>query len=239
MLLWPMAKNSMHLKCPTCEITLTQRWVGGEQVDQCDDCQGTWYDESELSSILRNTAGQASAKRSSTAPPSTISCPQCSVKISATIYANDSGIPICKCAQCKGTWLVEGQLAQIALFRNGPHKTDRLAQAMADSYAKSAKFKKYVGLLQSRLYSFVFAAIILAVAFLSRGLESSFRLLPWLVFSLACIWFSNEMGRVTRIGMGFIRPRITQTTPGIAMALGGWILMFAVLGIRIYGAFVR
>ena len=222
----------MHLKCPTCETVLTQRSVSGEQVDQCNSCKGTWYDESELSLILRSTVGQTSHNVPSIALPSAISCPKCNIEISSTIYANDSGIPICKCAQCKGTWLVEGQLAQIALFRNGPHKTDGLAQAMADSYAKSARFQNYADLLSSRLYSVVFAAIILVVAFLSGGLEGSFRLLPWLVFPLACIWFPDELGRITR-------GRITQTTPGIAVAFGGWILMFAVLGIRIYGAFVR
>ena len=217
----------MHLKCPTCETVLTQRSVSGEQVDQCNSCKGTWYDESELSLILRSTVGQTSHNVPSIAPPSAISCPKCNIEISSTIYANDSGIPICKCAKCNGTWLVEGQLEQIALFRNGPNKTDGLAQAMADSYAKSARFQNYADLLSSRLYSVVFAAIILVVAFLSGGLEGSFRLLIAVVFPLACIWFPDELGRITR-------GRITQTTPGIAVAFGGWILMFVLLG---YGAF--
>ena len=229
--------DSMHLKCPTCKIVLTQRLIDNVKVDQCDTCKGTWYDESELSSILRSTVGQASPNLSNITPPSAISCPQCSAIISATIYANDSGIPICRCTKCQGTWLVEGQLEKIVLFRNGPHKTDGLAQAMADSNAKSARFENYADLLRSRLYSLAFATIILVIAFIGGGLEGSFWLLSLLAFSLACIWFSNEMGRVSGIGMGIIRPRITQTTPSIAVALGGWIVMFAVLGVQIYGAF--
>ena len=114
----------MQLECPTCKIVLTERSVGGETVDQCDACNGTWYDASELSSILRNTVGHASPDFPSAAPLSTILCPKCSIEISATIYANDSGIPICKCTSCKGVWLVEGQLEKIAHFKNAPHKTD-------------------------------------------------------------------------------------------------------------------
>lgn len=229
----------MHLKCPTCEIVLTQCLIGDETVDQCDDCKGGWYEESELSSILRNTVGKASSNSAIIAPLSTISCPQCSVKISATIYASDSGIPIFKCCRCKGTWLAEGQLEQIANFRNGPHKTDGLAQAMADSYAKSALFDQYADLLQSRLYSLVFAAIILVFAFTTGGLLSSVRLLPILAFAMACIWYSEAMGNTTGIRMGLGRPAITQTTPGVAVALGAWLLMFAILGMRIYGMFAR
>ena len=229
----------MQLECPTCKIVLTERSVGGETVDQCDACNGTWYDASELSSILRNTVGHASPDFPSAAPLSTILCPKCSIEISATIYANDSGIPICKCTSCKGVWLVEGQLEKIAHFKNAPHKTDGLAQAMVNSYAEDAWLNRYAELFQSRIYSLAFAAIILVIAFMGGGPEGLFRMLTYLLLPMVCIWFSDAMGNFTGIRMGLASPAITQTTPGLAVAIGGWLLLFVVFGVTIYGAVAR
>ena len=229
----------MQLECPTCKIVLTERSVGGETVDQCDACNGTWYDASELSSILRNAVGDTSSSLPNAVPPSTILCPKCNVEISATIYANDSGIPICKCANCKGVWLVDGQLEKIAHFKNAPHKTDGLAQAMVNSYAEDAWLNRYADLFRSRIYSLAFAAIILVIAFMGGGPEGLFRMLTYLLLPMVCIWFSEAMGNFTGIRMGLASPAITQATPGIAVAIGGWLLLFVVFGVTIYGAVAR
>ena len=229
----------MQLECPTCKIVLTERSVGGETVDQCDACNGTWYDASELSSILRNTVGHASPDFPSAAPLSTILCPKCNVEISATIYANDSGIPICKCTSCKGVWLVEGQLEKIAHFKNAPHKTDGLAQAMVNSYAEDAWLNRYADLFRSRIYSLAFAAIILVIAFAGGGPGGLFRIFMYLFLPMVCIWFSEAMGNLTGIRLGLASPAITQATPGIAVAIGGWLLLFVVFGVTIYGAVAR
>ena len=44
---------------------------------------------------------------------------------------------------------------------------------------------------------------------------------------------------MTGIRTGLARPSITQSTPGIAVAIGGWIVMFALFGITIYGSLQR
>ena len=59
-------------------------------------------------------------------------------------------------------------------------------------------------------------------------IESIFRLGIALIFPLACIWFPDELGTLTGILMGLARPQITQPTPGIAVAVGRWILMITV-----------
>jgi len=57
------------------------------------------------------------------------------------------------------------------------------------------------------------------------GGEALFKVAIFLVFPLACIWFSEAIGDYTGpTGLG--RPAITQTTPGCIVATGGWFLLF-------------
>ncbi|WP_146394831.1 hypothetical protein [Planctomycetes bacterium CA13] len=55
--------------------------------------------------------------------------------------------------------------------------------------------------------------------------ESTFRVLLFVLLPLACIWFSDELGRLSGISMGLGRPVITENTPGVFVAIGGWILL--------------
>ena len=219
---------------------MSERSRGGETVDFCNTCNGTWYDAVELSSVLRGTTTLESTTRSSAEYPETIACPKCEKQITATIYAHDSGIPILKCPTCSGVWLVQGQLEQILQYRNGPHKTDRLGQAMAQSYGQSSALNGLADLIQSRVLSAVFALVMLVVALiLGVGIPGILRLIAFLLLPMACIWFSDAMGNLTGIRMGLARPTITSSTPGIAVAFGGWVLMFVAFGVMIYGMIGR
>ena len=233
----PKIVRTMTLNCPTCAIALIQRPIRGETVDRCNTCNGTWYDSTELSSILRGTTALESSASQSVSSPETINCPKCEIKISSTVYAHDSGIPILKCSRCSGVWLVNGQLERIIEYRNGPHKTDKLGRAIAESYAQS---NTLFDLIQSRMAAIVFALITLVVSIFS-GADTSgvLRIVAFLILPLACIWFSDAMGNLTGIRMGLTRPAITSSTPGFAVALGGWVLMFAVFAVMIYGTIVR
>lgn len=50
-----------------------------------------------------------------------------------------------------------------------------------------------------------------------------------LIFPLACIWFSEELGNVTGISI----PQINQASPGVLVAVAGWGLTVAVLTVTI------
>ncbi len=64
----------------------------------------------------------------------------------------------------------------------------------------------------------------LLVASFAGGGEAAFKMAVFLIFPLACIWFSEAMGDY--VGPTFGRPGITQTTPGCIVAVGGWLLLF-------------
>ena len=232
--------QAMPLNCPTCAIALSQRSLGGETVDFCNMCNGAWYDAAKLSTILRGTATLECTTRASSESPEAIGCPKCGNQITPTIYAHDSGIPILKCPSCSGVWLVQGQLEKLRQYGHGPHKTDRLGQAMAESYRQTNALNGIADLIQSRVLSTAFALAMLAVAtILGVGMPGTLRLITFLALPMACIWFSDSMGNLTGIRMGLARPTISSSTPGIAVAFGGWILMFVAFGVMTYGMVAR
>ena len=107
---------------------------------------------------------------------------------------------------------------------------------MAESYAQSNALNGLADLVQSRFLSTVFALVMLIVALiLGSGIPGTLRLGAFLLLPMACIWFSDAMGNLTGVRMGLARPTITSSTPGIAVAFGGWILMFVAFGVMIYG----
>lgn len=85
-------------------------------------------------------------------------------------------------------------------------------------------------LVRSRILSLAFALFLLVLTYIfTRNMEPVFRLLAILVLPLACIWFADEIGIRTGITIGLSKPRITEPTPGIAVAIGGWILLLSIM----------
>ena len=80
--------------------------------------------------------------------------------------------------------------------------------------------------MKSRIISGIIAIIYLVTAYLADGLELTCRVALFLLLPLACIWFSDAMGRYSSSGIGMRGPAITGTTPGCFVALGGWLLLF-------------
>ncbi len=79
--------------------------------------------------------------------------------------------------------------------------------------------------MKGRIISGAIAIAYLIGAYTLADVETTFRLGIFLIFPLACIWFSDAMGQYT--GLNFLtRPAITKSTPGWLIAFGGWILLF-------------
>lgn len=54
--------------------------------------------------------------------------------------------------------------------------------------------------------------------------ETTFQLMIYLLFPLACIWFGEEMGNYTGFS-GPFRPPITRRSPGSVIQLLGWLML--------------
>lgn len=85
-------------------------------------------------------------------------------------------------------------------------------------------------LVRSKILSLVFVLVVLPAAYLVSGNpQTVFYLIAALVLPLACIWFPDELGSVTGVtGGGLARPQVTEPTPGIMVAIGGWCLLIGI-----------
>ena len=69
------------------------------------------------------------------------------------------------------------------------------------------------------------ASGLITIYMLTSQLEIVARISLALILPGACIWYSEELGNVTGISL----PQIGQTTPGIMVAVAGWILVLTIL----------
>ena len=75
----------------------------------------------------------------------------------------------------------------------------------------------------NRIVSLLIALVYIVVAYIAGGGQSVLKMAVFLVFVLALIWFSDEMGSYTGfIGRG---PPITQQTPGCIVRVIGWLFL--------------
>lgn len=75
--------------------------------------------------------------------------------------------------------------------------------------------------MKSKAISAVIALIYVVSAYSTSEAETAIRVALYLIFPLACIWFSEAMGSYTG-GMG---RGVTRATPGCFVAFGGWLLL--------------
>jgi len=84
----------------------------------------------------------------------------------------------------------------------------------------------------NRILSSLLSIIYIFVALVSRGAEAACWALIFIIFPLACIWFSDAMG-------GFMGPAgaisVTKASPGIFVRALGWLLLVLPLLIGIIG----
>gem|GEM_PF-652347 len=81
-----------------------------------------------------------------------------------------------------------------------------------------------------RLLSVVVAASSLLLARSWEQEGAVFSLLFWMIWPLALIWFSDELGELT--GVSALHP-VNTTTPGCAVQFTGWLFLLLILGFAV------
>ncbi|MFH1259182.1 MAG: hypothetical protein ABII74_05130 [Elusimicrobiota bacterium] len=73
-----------------------------------------------------------------------------------------------------------------------------------------------------KLLSIIISAFYLFVSYLMGGPELFLKCIIFLIFPLAGIWYSNELGQFT----GIVRMHwVSNPTPGIFVEFAGWLLL--------------
>ncbi len=108
------------MKCPNCKEELRPRMIGTVQVDECEKCNGAWFDTDELRKLKDETDSDLSWMdfelwkhqdrfRVSARPHQ---CPKCDANMASIAY-DETGIEIDHCVGCKGVWLDGGEFQKI------------------------------------------------------------------------------------------------------------------------------
>ena len=120
---------------------MQRRPVVGVELDQCDACNGFWFDDGEMARLLPALSSAANVPdldariifekpaRSRINPQR--KCPKCAVVMANHNYCYDSNILLDRCPECRGIWMDGGELAAVAQYVKGNPKLDRLAAAIA------------------------------------------------------------------------------------------------------------
>lgn len=106
------------MNCPKCPAEpLAKRTVNAVEVDACPRCQGVWFDQSELATLLAGDLSAARAVARGEADPAAnrqpARCPRDGTVLLRVVSARNSAVVVDYCPQCRGVWLDAGELAQL------------------------------------------------------------------------------------------------------------------------------
>ncbi len=110
------------MECPRCHKKLTSKTIRdinvSIQVDHCNNCGGTWFDEGELSvidTLIEPTMLEIRKIPNMNTQLLKLECPSCNIKhkMIKTKHPRDSKVIMDFCETCKGIWLDKGELDAI------------------------------------------------------------------------------------------------------------------------------
>lgn len=124
------------MRCVKCPGELHSKETAGVVVDQCDRCDGIWFDPGELERVLKGSidALRARTAEARTAAPEHDShrgaCPRCQGQglLVQVVSRQREHLHLDTCSVCFGTWLDGGELEAI--------KEPTLLQRLSDRLAK-------------------------------------------------------------------------------------------------------
>ena len=238
------------IKCPVCDKNLKTITYEKQKVDVCQTCGGIWFDKYELLEVADRLLSEnliegesveeaygKKAVSSEDIDQSQRYCPRCKVGLEVFNYSYDSNVFLDRCPRCLGVWADRRELETAVKHIRGNPEVDKFAETLATELKKSSRLSSK----KSKIAAVIFSLFYLVVASVLMGLEGFLRMLMFLVFPLACIFFGESLGRLTgvRVGFSFCRPALTKPTPGFLMVFGGWLLLLLPLFVYIYISIVE
>ena len=95
--------------------------IGGVRIDRCASCDGTWFDEHELSQLLAeemsNVADLRRGKVDDKADRRVGLCPKDGSHLLRIFSAIDRNVVLDTCADCHGIWLDGGEFDKLYAAR--------------------------------------------------------------------------------------------------------------------------
>jgi Zn-finger nucleic acid-binding protein len=106
------------MQCPKClSETMVSFTVGDVAIERCSLCDGTWFDEYELSRLLAEEARNVARLRKGAIDPDLDAikalCPRDGAPLLRMYSAIDKSVVLDACADCHGIWLDGGEFAKL------------------------------------------------------------------------------------------------------------------------------
>ena len=176
--------------CPACACQLAGDRLHDCGIDRCARCDGFWIAESDLGRIVRSAAVPETTRPRARAPIADLTCPGCQGPLEHFEYSHDSSVMLHRCRDCCGVWLLDGQLAAIARYRECSPAVASLAEAKSRQLQRTRRLQRVRDALRSRRVSAAIAiAALLSIGIATRSVKVMIVALPMLVLPVAWIWF--------------------------------------------------
>ncbi|MEW6280775.1 MAG: zf-TFIIB domain-containing protein [Candidatus Eremiobacterota bacterium] len=105
----------MSTKCPTCLVEMRLVRFGDLEVDQCERCDGIWFDDGEPERFV-TVASRGALEPiffddpSDKVPPGQRKCPRCNILMRVWEWG-ETHVDVCP--ECRGLWLDRWELQKI------------------------------------------------------------------------------------------------------------------------------
>jgi Zn-finger nucleic acid-binding protein len=108
------------MQCPNDKTEMIRREVGGVQVEECPQCKGTWFEQTEFQKAKDSIEPDAiwldfeiwKHEDQFKLDLRGIECPLDGAKLVALVYG-ETGVEVNYCTQCHGIWLDGGEFEKI------------------------------------------------------------------------------------------------------------------------------
>ena len=233
------------INCPVCKKELKGISCEGQEIDLCLKCGGVWFDNGELLNVVKSliSKNEVTSQTIQEAYGSKIisrdefdqiqrKCPRCNIHMKIVNYCYDSNIFLDQCESCQGVWCDKGEIKAVAKYIKGNPNIDSDSKAIVADIGTRQRRRGSKG----KIAACVIALFYLGGLYFIEGFELPARSIGCLPLSLACIFFGNELGSITRNRSVLTRYAITKPTPGIIIVFMGWVLLFLPMFLVLYAA---
>ena len=145
--------SEVLVKCPACDKPMGKSQFHGITLDICAACQGTWFDDGELTQYLESRIEEEGdvpddkirLERKRTDPKTLDEnkriCPHCKVEMNKTNYGYSSNIIVDVCPDCSGLFADNEESLALAVYTKGNPTFLAFGEAMGDELKKSSKMR--------------------------------------------------------------------------------------------------
>lgn len=108
------------MDCPRCKLEMHKQKItersGEIEIDICNHCKGTWYDQGELTDLeklVKPVFVEIRKIPTEYDQLTALTCPKCKMIMQKAEHPRDENVILDYCEKCSGIWLDGGELTAI------------------------------------------------------------------------------------------------------------------------------